>query len=253
MNLPTSPDEEEADKFVAAAASVEAQMESIKVENESYWAEVASVTAENERRRAEVRSLREGRPHRALALTRARMAGDEVEAAALEAKIRAQDMKIQLARAEDTRSGVDATTTSLMEDIVAGDALLDLEKKKMADYAMFVRGVGDRDYAQRARDVEASIARKQAEGERLKATIKRAEEAAAENIAAAAAAEAAAAEAQRKVVLGRKGIAQNRLSKKALRKEKSIVEPRAAEAARQCAEEESQYNALKLALKNIYA
>ena len=114
MNLPTSPDEEEADKFVAAAASVEAQMESIKVENESYWAEVASVTAENERRRAEVRSLREGRPHRALALTRARMAGDEVEAAALEAKIRAQDMKIQLARAEDTRSGVDATTTSLM-------------------------------------------------------------------------------------------------------------------------------------------
>ena len=44
MNLPTSPDEEEADKFVAAAASVEAQMESIKVENESYWAEVASVT-----------------------------------------------------------------------------------------------------------------------------------------------------------------------------------------------------------------
>ena len=71
--------------------------------------------------------------------------------------------------------------------------------------------------------------------------------------AAAAAAEAAAAEAQRKVVLGRKGIAQNRLSKKALRKEKSIVEPRAAEAARQCAEEESQYNALKLALKNIYA
>lgn len=239
--------------FLDAATSVQAQMEGLTAENDKCWHEVATLKEKNAKDRSNVARLRATLPHRQLGLTKARMAGDQIEAGSLSSQIQAQALRATLSQAQEVQRKLVDMANSFTEDIQVGEALMESRQDDMTKFMQSVRATSETEYRSLLNDTHAAIEAKRTMSKTLEAQILAAKEATAHNVSAAAAADENIGENLSRCLDARKIIAQNRLTKKALRKERSIVEPRATEAAKHCLEEETQYNALKQALQNAYA